>query len=49
MLFFVENYYKNLSWQVGKYYLFLARIFGQTWQKQPSCWNRNLKVNFKLV
>jgi hypothetical protein len=46
MLYFVENYLKNL---LGKYYLFLPRIFGKTWQKQTSCWKRNLNVNFKLV
>jgi hypothetical protein len=34
---------------LGKYYLFLERFFGQTWQKQPSCRNRNQNVNFKLV
>jgi hypothetical protein len=46
MLYFVENF-KRIY--LGKYYLFLPRIFGQTWQKQPSCWKRNLNVNSKLV
>jgi hypothetical protein len=46
MLYFVENYLKNLCWQV---LLILAKNFGQIWQKQPSCWKRNVNVNFKLV
>jgi hypothetical protein len=28
---------------------FWQEFFAQTWQKQPSCWKRNLNVNFKLV
>jgi hypothetical protein len=48
MLYFVENYYSKRIF-LDKYYSFLVRIFGQTWQKQPRCWKRNLNINFKLV